>query len=281
MRTTSTPDMYAHYLTYLKGKIFKYSEKLTEISAQKQVIWNKIVKYEKYYNEVGIDLDDLVYSNYHLYNGHRLRTFAFTEPYAKVLRSYIIAYMNLYKLEQYCLNTSKTYESLITSYPFYSYILKNLNDEFNKLILTGCPVDLGFGLGSIKIHEKERDFSNPSCTKAVNWGESKKLKEHLIETGQVPYDSKTAPNGVKWHVPFTERYTYWYWWNIKNMKLPNAFYYKFVPTKFINNRMRDKKQHDELCKDQTAILECKDLGNVDKLAALIKFHPNIIYSYRR
>jgi len=92
------------------------------------------------------------------------------------------------------------------SYSQYSKILRDINKELLKLLIDGKTIRIGNNLGVLKVVSIARtNFTQP------NFGESNKLKQQIIDRGEVPRD-KNNPDGKDWLVYFTDdRYLTFRW----------------------------------------------------------------------
>ena len=75
---------------------------------------------------------------------------------------------------------------------------------------------------------KERDPRNPK----VDWGESNKYKQELLEQGKKLYNAETG-EGVKWHIYYTDGYYCKFYWRKGKCRIPNKSVYRFDATRGI------------------------------------------------
>lgn len=271
-------DGYSLHMTYVKERLSKSTNRLLEISNEKKYLWDIITKNKEVYYKAGIDIDNLIYSNKDSYDKRLIQKYKF-DTNESLLQGYIIAYFGLLKLEKVCINVIRQYSMLNIPFSFYKYLCTELNLEYSKEVLKGSSMDLSCGIGSISIVEKGRDFTKPSTCKAVNWNKSKKVKQALIDAGEIPYDKVNAPNGVKWHVKFDDDFSYWWWWKYRT-GLHNGAYYRFVPTKFINGIARDVNKFSINFNTIDKILNSRLLGNIDKLYRIKSLFPTHLLNYK-
>lgn len=129
----------------------------------------------------------------------------------------------LYKIE----NTKQ-------SYPIFADVLKIFNAEIGEqLKLNGYHFTIGGGLGSLQVVSI---FGN----EGINWAESFKLKQQIIDEGKIPYQAFRDENGqivgdnggIKWFVGYGNDYSYlWRWKRQRHLKtLKEIIYYRFSPT---------------------------------------------------
>ena len=89
------------------------------------------------------------------------------------------------------------------------------------------------GLGSLQVVSI---FGN----EGINWAESFKLKQQIIDEGKIPYQAFRDENGqivgdnggLKWFVGYGNDYSYlWRWKRQRHLKtLKEIIYYRFSPT---------------------------------------------------
>lgn len=163
----------------------------------------------------------------------------------------------------------------------FSLILKTYNDRIIHSVLKGNTFPMG-QLGSLSVTRKPRlfhlDESVGVITKNINWHESNKKRQELIDQGITPYDKNTAPDGVKWFIYHDEPYTYWYKW-IRSKWIRNKKVIKFTPTNFINTPDRDHQTIIANAKTIDDIIKTDKLGNMNKLQTLVKYSPSIASTY--
>ena len=99
---------------------------------------------------------------------------------------------------------------------------------------------MGNNLSTISIVRRERDPRSPR----VDWGESNKYKQELLDNGEEIYDHITEL-GKKWFIYHTDEFYCKYYWNKGKCKIPNKSVYRFDATRGLK-------------------------GNKDKLIALLK-----------
>ncbi len=159
----------------------------------------------------------------------------------------------------------------------YIAIIKLLNIEISKHVLKGGMYSFSKDLSHIYIKEKLRD----TRTNNINWGESNKLKQKLINEGITPYDKLLNPDGEKWFVYHTNTYNYWWKWNNHFCNFENVKYYTFIPTAYVNTPTRKKQDFLNTCKSNDDIINSNLIGNVEKVNYLIEFDPLYHLTYRR
>ena len=111
-------------------------------------------------------------------------------------------------------------------------IFRDICEEFNMAIinsiLEGNTLDMGNNLSTLSIVRKERDPRNPK----VDWGESNKYKQELLEQGKKLYNAETG-KGVKWHIYYTDSYYCKFYWRKGKCRIPNKSVYRFDATRGI------------------------------------------------
>ena len=106
-----------------------------------------------------------------------------------------------------------------------SYIKKGT--VMDKL-LEGKEFNMGNHLSTLSIVRRDRDPRSPR----IDWGESNKYKQELLEEGQELYNSEIN-KGVKWHVYHTDEFYCKYYWRKGKCKVPNKSVYRFDATRGI------------------------------------------------
>jgi hypothetical protein len=151
----------------------------------------------------------------------------------------------------------------------FNLIIGEINRYYEHELLKGNQVNLGSGNGSIVV--KLRTI--PLSLKRINWGESNKLKQQLIDLGYKPYSKEEEQlaiqqgikyEGVKWFIYDEEERVPFVVWN----KPPtiNVYY-----SATFNNKMKEDVKLVDICKDWTKqrILNSEKLGILRKLRLLI------------
>ncbi len=112
------------------------------------------------------------------------------------------------------------------SQELYEDICKEFNIKLFDLILTGYEFDMGSNMGTISIARIERS----PTTLTVDWNETKKYKQELIEQGVKLYDSATG-EGEKYHIYYTDKFYCKYHWTKSKCKVKNKMAYRFDATR--------------------------------------------------
>jgi hypothetical protein len=111
-------------------------------------------------------------------------------------------------------------------------IFRDICEEFNigiiEDVLKGSTFNMGNNLSTLSIVRKERDPRNPK----VDWGESNKYKQELLDSNEQLYDSETG-KGVKWHIYYTDGYYCKFYWRKGKCRIPNKSVYRFDATRGI------------------------------------------------
>ena len=145
------------------------------------------------------------------------------------------------------------YKSEVNS-PIDKELFRSICSEFNieviDYILEGHKVNMGNNLSSISIARVERNNSKPT----IDWGESNQYKKELLDEGVKLYNNKTK-EGTKWHIYYTDKDFYRYYWNKGKCKIPNKSVYKFIPTRGIKGNK--EKLTNLLKQDDLAYLKFK------------------------
>lgn len=112
--------------------------------------------------------------------------------------------------------------------PVFRKIIKTFLKNAVDSLIEGNRLKLGYNLGLFEIVKIKRSFKHP----VVNWGESNKYKQRLLDEGKPLYDKDTK-EGFQWLIYYTDPLYYGFNWRkekIKNidynMKLHNALFYE-------------------------------------------------------
>ena len=109
---------------------------------------------------------------------------------------------------------------------------------------------MGSNLSTLSITKVERDPRSPR----VDWGESNKYKEELLKEGKELYNSKTEV-GEKWHIYYTDKFYFKYYWIKGKCRIPNKSVYRFTPTRGLKGNK--EKLTNLLKEDDLAYLKFK------------------------
>ena len=111
-------------------------------------------------------------------------------------------------------------------------IFRDICEEFNirimEDVLEGSTFNMGNNLSTLSIVRKERDPRNPK----VDWGESNKYKQELVEANKELYNAETG-QGIKWHIYYTDGYYCKFYWRKGKCRIPNKSVYRFDATRGI------------------------------------------------
>jgi hypothetical protein len=109
-------------------------------------------------------------------------------------------------------------------------VFMDICNTFNTLIfeyiLDGKSFNMGSNLSTLEVRKVERDPRNP----AIDWGESNKYKQELLDKG-TPIFNKETGEGVKWHIYFTDEYYCKFHWRKIKCKVKNKSVYRFDATR--------------------------------------------------
>ena len=140
----------------------------------------------------------------------------------------------------------------LIKYKQYAFIVRMFNEEVSDLIIKeGYKLKLGFKLGEIRIRKRKRlDWKRP-----INWGESNKTRQAIIDQGDIPYNKETNPDGKKWIIYYNDKYGYYWYWSKYQCYCKNRDSYSFLPTQ-------------------------GPTGNIKKLNQYRKFNPSVELNYK-
>jgi len=158
-----------------------------------------------------------------------------------------------------------TFLHTLTQMPrdIYYTLQETINWNISNAILKGDYYNFGRGLGRIFIKFCKRNFKKL----VIDWGSSIKFKDSLINRGLQAYSLNSG--GTKWFIYHTDDdFCYWSWsksgCNIKNYR-----YYTFRAIRTAKTDMIN------WCKSKTVndILSIRNLGNFDRMLAIIRINP--------
>jgi len=129
-------------------------------------------------------------------------------------------------------------------------ICEEFNIEIMEDVLNGSTFNMGNNLSTLSIVRKERDPRNPK----VDWGESNKYKQELLDNNEQLYDVDTG-EGVKWHIYYTDGYYCKFYWRKGKCRIPNKSVYRFDATRGIKGNK--EKLINLLKTDELAYLKFK------------------------
>lgn len=178
---------------------------------------------------------------------------------------------SLYKIEE---KLEKIASSYIPENTFKEILYRFNNKISDEIVYKGYVLRLGSGLGFIRIKKvnaiHNRDGSL-RVKKRINWGESNKRKNELLQNGEVPYkvlerdvEGKivSTNNGVNWFIYHSNDFDYLWNWNKNKCVVMNSAYYKFKPTIY-NNTTGDGNK----------------LGNINKLKQLVTSNSPLLSNF--
>lgn len=105
-------------------------------------------------------------------------------------------------------------------------------------------LNLGSNLGKLSLSRIRRTF-NSKNKRSINWPESLKQRQAIIDRGDKPY-SKDCLDGKKWFVYFNNDYFIRFIWNNKNSKLKNRHVYNLVICDGLKKALRKYLKEDKL-----------------------------------
>lgn len=273
-----TRDLYKDYINSIQSKINAVTVKIEQYYGSQEYLKNCIINNKSEFDKLGVNIDTLFANPYIAYikikelvdNGQLNRVAHYVKSYSLSVR-----YLTLHKLLFDRLNKS------LIPYETYLKMLAASNLEIAKYILAGNVYTFGH-VGKLYIREKARTFffKGRKANLPVDWGLSNKYKAELIKQGKTPYDSVTAPHGIKWHCYHDSDFAYWFWWEAG--PIVNRAFFKFYPSKFCRkgqdrhnmNFLREVK-----CKED--IYNATNLGTLDKMLLLMRFDPLHFINYKR
>lgn len=146
-------------------------------------------------------------------------------------------------------------------YWMFKEVVTRFNKKSSDAIIFGQILNIGNRIGHILIKKIGRNYRKPM----IDWGESKRKKQELINQGIIPKDQNN-PTGEEWMIFYTDPwYLRWAWGKKRVCKVKNQTVYKFIPTS-----NKSKKAGDN---------SLSKLGNKGKLTLANKLNPTLHYIY--
>lgn len=108
------------------------------------------------------------------------------------------------------------------SYKKFSEVVRDFNIQVSDKIISN-HYKFKFGLGTIQVLRKDRKG------KSIDWHTSKKVRQDIIDRGEIPFNKVTAPTGIEWFVYFEGKDIFkWHWYKDKGTEfIKNSKYYLF------------------------------------------------------
>lgn len=146
----------------------------------------------------------------------------------------------------------------------YDLIISILNIEIGNTILKGYVYSFGKFLGKLCIkYVTRRNTAKP----VPDWGASIKLRDELISKG-ITVKSRENPNGKKWLLYRTDDdYCYWAWLKRTSI-IANKQMYRF-------RSIATNNENTDYGKISVEKILKKNIGNFDKLMAILKSNPSM------
>jgi hypothetical protein len=160
-----------------------------------------------------------------------LNTLTFNSAYKKTLEVVAFDFIKLQLTKLIHINVKlkdfidklKAIKTVEVTYKEYSFLVREFNLAIVDKIIQGYIFNMGYGISSISIKIKKRHKAR------INWNESNKLKQAILDRGGVPYNKEVSPEGEKWKVYYTEDTYPYIYWNKLTCSIENNRYYCFDP----------------------------------------------------
>lgn len=106
---------------------------------------------------------------------------------------------------------------------YYNFVRLFNRKICKEIIEKNYKFNTGFGIIEIK--------KKPRTKPIINWGESNKLKQELINKGLTPFNKETSPDGINWFIYYETSITYkWNWFKDgSTMFIKDLNCWKFIP----------------------------------------------------
>ena len=140
------------------------------------------------------------------------------------------------------------------------------------------------GLCTFKVIGKPVNYENMSfrtLMRKINWKETKLAKQEIIDSGKIPYNKQSNPDGEKYFKYYTDAYYFWLIITNKSTKIKNIRNFFFRPYKYNNYKNRTTDGVLEDFKTVEEICLSDKLGTINKLFLARKLDPLIEMNYDR
>lgn len=268
-----TRDIYEDFCKHTEYKRSELMAEISNLNNTKEYLNSIVENNLDYLCSHGFKYSDFIANGI---SDYKIRHSKLDEKYKQTLLNYNKV---IKQIKEKSIELSKL-ELLRIPYEAYSDILMEMNREIMKSVLNGYIFSFGSKTGRLFIKEIENiDYRTGDIKQRVDWGSSWKYHDQLIEEGKVPYNSKTAPDGVKWFIYFTDEFSYWF--KLTSRFLKNRRYYRFIPTNYCHTHKRSQLLFSATVKSKDEIFNTHALGNRDKMHALLRFDKQHFLKYRR
>lgn len=123
---------------------------------------------------------------------------------------------------------------LSINYLQFKFVLNAFNVKIIDKVIEGYRWQIGSYVGSLLVVKKP-NIVGRSGQLPINWGESLKRKKEIESKGQIPYDKKSAPAGIKWLVYFDQPFNHLFKWSKTTVLSSNTIFFTFQPVEGANN----------------------------------------------
>jgi hypothetical protein len=135
---------------------------------------------------------------------------------------------NTRSIYNHCVNEGLIDKKLVPYMTFYKVIRQFHKEISDKIIFD--TYQFKTEIGQFEVLRDERKG------KSIDWNASKKRKQEIIDSGNVPFNAESNPDGIKWFVYHEGDYFKWNWFKDKGISFTkNIKFYVFKPTS-INRR---------------------------------------------
>jgi hypothetical protein len=130
----------------------------------------------------------------------------------------------------------------ITSHDKYKTILTAFFKAVGSKLIEGEKFNMLYGNGYLFVRRIERSFKNPK----INWGESNKYRQELIDAGETPL--KDNNGGKPWLVYYIDDEYFRLAWQKPTVCTKNLKFYKFLPARGRPGRLGFREQMSKVIK---------------------------------
>lgn len=236
----NSSEMFSKYQIFVKQSLKNIEEEKKTLLKSKEYIISNLENYKDFINNyTNLDfnlLEELnsVYINRSLISS-KFKHLNLEEVENKVKRLIGILVnikKDIVKLEE----KEIIYKSYLVKKQDFNKVIFSFNLKVLDEILKGYVFNLGYSLSTIRI--KKLDVSLRK-KKKINWGESNKKKQELLNEGKIPYEVLERDEqgkiikdngGEYWHIHHNKQFEFLFFWSSRLPYFTNKHLYKFKPT---------------------------------------------------
>lgn len=250
---------------------------------------NFFIQHKDVYTKVGVNVDKLIkYSQSGCYDRYKLYG---SLSKVQLDKAHIKALSDFIKLvDTYYHKTIKTQYvlSMCSTMPYTTFIsiLKSYNLFNLRKILRGNTMYIGKQIGNLKVVSRKRRTSPDGYCSSINYPETNKLKQLLLDRGEIPYCKEDAEKAKLEGVPYNGKFYLVYhieddiWFQFRTNSRCTAndiALWKFKPSNYFNASKQTYPTTEDYYRTFTSfdeIIADDNIGAVQKIKAIQYINPN-------